>query len=374
MGEALKTARILHQLVILFSAALMTFALSARKPSSDYVRASSELHTLRVTLPTIRLLRYEEVTDFYRAAGVVDVLAYAFKLSDRSKLRVIPSTGHQGELGLHDDSTEMPLELVRSNLQDIMVTEQALCHKIDLDSLRARLAVGTPYSLPFQEVIPRAGGPLDGGSMDLVLGPWSSSPMIADGVHYSGSVYVPLTMCKNYLLRERLVIPSPGGYEALPALRNVWEVVGSLRIGAAEVALRRKQQELEQTTETEMDLFGFKLKARVAVIAGPAALILLLLYMLAHILQIQSLDDFPVTAIGDAAWIALFDNRIARWLTVATLVLLPAAATIYVVVVSDLSMMAKYIIGGAWASATSLVGAVITYRVWQFKAELQETA
>ncbi len=96
MEESLKATRLIYQLVVAISAALIAFGFSAEEPTNDYDKALSEFRLIQPTLDQIGELEIQQTTDYYQRQGVLAIFSEEFNHLDTSRLRVI---GVQGRFG-----------------------------------------------------------------------------------------------------------------------------------------------------------------------------------------------------------------------------------------------------------------------------------
>ncbi len=105
----------------------------------------------------------------------------------------------------------------------------------------------------------------------------------------------------------------------LPALRRYHRLVAGLRLDEAIKAL----QDEAANTSPKLEVLGLSVDQRAAVLVAPSMVIALLLYILAHVRELHSTVRRRQDQDLDASWIALFNNRLARVITVVSLVVFP---------------------------------------------------
>ncbi len=173
-----------------------------------------------------------------------------------------------------------------------------------------------------------------------------SSPKTGISILHRGIHYLHPDSAIRLVKDKKLVVIRDGESEALPALRDVWDTVGGLDVGAIEQTLLRKARDARRSVEGNLEVFGLKVKSSVAVVAGPCVLIALLLYLLAHVYHLRTLAQDEDGLLSEFPWVALFDTWLSKILTYGSLLLLPVLGLALIVSVSNL---------GRWQKTTLLV-------------------
>jgi hypothetical protein len=153
-----------------------------------------------------------------------------------------------------------------------------------------------------------------------------------------------------------------------PHLKAFWHQVNQDSPDQATVFL---QEELAANTRGTLSFFGIPVERSLAVSAGPVVTVCLLLFMGLHLRHFRSLSsDHEV--IRTYPWVALFQNWLAVAATYASLIVLPAFA--------DAALIYRYGQRGEWstrigATATSVaivVGVWVLFEVHKLRAVAQD--
>lgn len=134
-----------------------------------------------------------------------------------------------------------------------------------------------------------------------------------------------------------------------PKLRPFWERVADM--GADNAALFL-QERIEATTRGSLSLFGVSVDRDLILLAGPAALLALMLFFLLHLRQVNapaSWSKHEIESARDYPWIACFQDRLSGLTTYLCLIVLPIGASIL--------LLFKH---GESADSTTRWGAVLT--------------
>jgi hypothetical protein len=167
------------------------------------------------------------------------------------------------------------------------------------------------------------------------------------------------------VLHERDIVSGNDGevYEVLPKLSAVWDTVGSMQLVTAEALLQRKATEFERSGQRELELLSIKIPSALALTVGPAVLLLLLLYLQAHVVHLTSVISQDGAELAAFPWIVLFDAAIAVWMTRASIFVLPAVAGAWIIWLSEWSPGMKGIAVGIFVGVVEVIGVVIFRRL-----------
>ncbi|MGA2735959.1 MAG: hypothetical protein ABSG65_00755 [Bryobacteraceae bacterium] len=141
----------------------------------------------------------------------------------------------------------------------------------------------------------------------------------------------------KYLRDVGIVVTRDGETDALPAIRNVWETVGTLDVRAAEPLLQRKSREEAHAAETDLSISGLKIRSSVIAIGAPLVILVLFLYLLvliSHVARVATSEDSQL--FRTYPFLPTIKSKLALVLTFLSLVLLPSAAASYVTMSSGL--------------------------------------
>jgi hypothetical protein len=115
----------------------------------------------------------------------------------------------------------------------------------------------------------------------------------------------------------------------LPALSKVADkVAGDKTLDAALGIMQEERRKNQQTA----DLFSLSLEGSRLVVVGPLVTLLLLLYLLAHVVSIQESFSGKAGPLEASSWMAVYPNRLAIALTFLSLVALPAVTLFWLLV------------------------------------------
>lgn len=115
---------------------------------------------------------------------------------------------------------------------------------------------------------------------------------------------------------------NPETYAVFPKLHVVWNEVLTATPNGALVALEDKRKSGRQ----QVSFLGLSVEESIAIIAGPAALLMTMLYLFVHLRHIASFSEAHGEELKSYPWIALFPDKMSRALTLASLVALPLLA------------------------------------------------
>ncbi len=110
-----------------------------------------------------------------------------------------------------------------------------------------------------------------------------------------------------------------GQHIMLPALRRYHHLVSVLPLDEAINALQNEAA----NSSPKLQVLGLSVDQRAAVLVAPGMVTMLLLYILAHIRELSSTFRTRKGQDLDASWVALFNDRLARVITIASLVVFP---------------------------------------------------
>jgi hypothetical protein len=372
LEESLKVCRLTHLFIILTSATMLLFALSAEPRTNEYKQARQELTTAIRTIREISDLRFETITQEYERNGVLKVLRDQWK---GTQVVIEPSPGDEF-LRTSSDLPRVKLEDLYTFFVETAPTYENDVWDVDLEALRDAMRhmefspskQGGVLNVRFRQITnaPTYTTGLPSLQFDPNFKPGDrllvislNGKTIRFSVAATGRRSVSTDRPRQLAIDRKLLIQNESGVDALPALRFVWQTVGELDIGRAEYALQSKETEIEKNRDTQLSVFGLSVKAGNAVIAGPLILLALLLYLYAHLLHLKGLASGNEATLRTFPWLALFETRISIILTYVTLLLLPNLAVLYLVLVADLYYVAKIILAAAYVTAVFGLGIAI---------------
>ena len=136
MEESLKSARFVHRLIILTATALIVFALSLDKPTSQYVDALAEFNLLQPALKKVSDLHIQQDSEYYTTQGVKKIITDEFSSVDLSELRFVGAQDDRFGQPRFGAGTKAPLE---SLYRYLLLTEdwkKLRVWKVDIESFR----------------------------------------------------------------------------------------------------------------------------------------------------------------------------------------------------------------------------------------------
>ena len=344
MEDNLKAARLIHQLILVASAAILAFVVSAERPSDDFRRALDELRMAKKTVAEWPSIQAAPLQRFYESNGMLAVLRAEFRSPSLVIGTPTSAISAESELGRNLDhasvvslyeffrtrpakTTEIAYDIPPAELRNEVIN--ILGHDPALDRNTIRVII---HDIPIEHrQIPYA----DPRYFD-------ASELIAENAHGRYGYPLPhrsrreLSTAETFnIVKGRgLIVTHDGIVDALPALRAVWEVVESLDIIAAEKALIRKDREARRTEDPQLTLVGVTIRASTAVVAGPLLVLLLMCYLYVHIQRARWIITRGGSTISEVAWVAIFDSRLAIALTTLSLWMLPPLAAVWLIAVA----------------------------------------
>jgi len=129
-----------------------------------------------------------------------------------------------------------------------------------------------------------------------------------------------LDWLRNDTFGQRIVDPKTG--TLLPHLKAFWHQINQ---DGSDQAIVFLQEELAANTRGTLSFFGIPVERSLAVTAGPVATFCILLFMGLHLMHFRSLSP-DNGAIRDYPWVALFHSTLAAATAYASILILPTAA------------------------------------------------
>ncbi|MFL5363267.1 MAG: hypothetical protein ACJ78U_20055 [Myxococcales bacterium] len=360
MKEALESVKHLHQFVIAAGAAVLAFALSGSDTQvNDAIR---ELRAVKAIdwsgyVPFVQNETYREgapaLYSPHRAqldlvgqslGSQIDVPADPCFLPTETCARVeLPVATHLRDAGtslegyesflsskpavfwarLDRFSPDRPFPRQRARLARIAVRPR----------LQGRLLHGTDWYFDGEP----PPGPIAGNvALTLAVGapplegersspPHEGAADVYVTVLYDVTPALWLTRTKKEVLGESALDPSGTHFVAV---RKYWNSVSAKPIDAAIAFL----QDHADASRKQMSLFGLSMDADTVGILGPLSIAALLVFLLAHVRHVASLDPAVDEAVRTFPWICLSSDWLGIALTISTVVVLPTAATAALVV------------------------------------------
>lgn len=360
LTENLKTLRVLHQLLMVISAAILVFALRVDM-SKDYAAALDELRAIKdlnltgwTTFVRDRYSNYETQNDKF----VRDIVKLAGLPLQGNPALNEPVFGDEVRAG-----TLLQLDASVNANQKIGVLELIGDKRVPAEQLKQSMA--TRHSHPMVEGMWLSG--FQGGYGQQMMD-WRNPPMVpATTVNFS-IADVPQTVPNQpvFALVSFKLISEDGHFalewlrkdtfgqklidartgEAMPHLKLFWEKVNGLTPEAATIFL---QEQLEATARGTVSFFGIPVETRLAISASPVICFSILLFLCLHIRHVR-LTQGSIENAAKFPFAPLFKGTVGALLvTYATVLVLP--------VLANGELLARF---GDWTQWSTRVGAIFT--------------
>jgi hypothetical protein len=357
LTENLKTLRVLHQLLMVVSAAILVFALRVDM-SKDYRAALDELRAMQdlnftgwVTFVRDRYKNYENQNDKF----VRDIVKLAGVPLQRNPSLQEPVFGDDIRAGT-------PLQLdafVKAN-QKIGILELIGDKHVPAEQLKHSMAMRNSHP-----VVEGMWLSFQGGYGQQMMD-WRNPPMVpATTVNFS-IADVPQTVPNQpvFAMVSFKLISEEGHFglewlrkdtfgqklfdaktgEVMPHLKLFWEKVNGLTPEAATVFL---EEQLEATTRGTVSFFGIPVETRLAISASPVVCFAILLFLCLHVRHVRLMEGSIKNA-ADFPFALLFRGALGALLvTYATVLALPVFA--------NGELLARF---GDWTHWSTRIGAV----------------
>lgn len=337
VSENLKALRLLHQLLMVVSAAVLAFALRS-DPSNDYRAALEELSTLRE-------VSFESWTKF---------VANHYKPVEDQNEKFVRGLIREAGLPIAGDPALGPSICAEAPPRVLMPESRLLdfnaflsgnrtigAFKIDVADreytvkhLRELVASRNPHP-SVSNVFLSLGGPnadcsrLTGNTTTLSFQINDQPQTIPNQPLYvivtysvvSESGHFSLEWLKTDPFGQQLIDPRSG--EVFPHLKFFWERISTL---TPEQATAFLQQQLESSQHGTLSFFGVPVERRLAVPAGPIVCFSILLFLCLHLRNFRSVGKGS-DSLNYFPWVPLFKfTPGALFVTYMTLLVLPVFA------------------------------------------------
>lgn len=146
----------------------------------------------------------------------------------------------------------------------------------------------------------------------------------------SDNLHLALDWLKSDENGKKLVDPKSG--VVFPKLRPFWERIADMGTENATLFL---QERIEATTHGSLSLFGVSVDRDLVLLAGPAALLALILFFLLHLKHVNApapWSKYEVESTRDFPWVACFQDWLSAAATYTCLVGLPIGASLLLLV------------------------------------------
>lgn len=347
MEESLKSARLVHRLIILVAATLIVVSMPQRNSSTKYADALAEFELLGPALERIPELCIEQLNAFYESQGTIQICFEAFDGLDLSGFQFNEEdellSCNPPRFGV---GTKTPLKRLYNYLlyiADCKLTIWNVDHKsLKLGLLKFRenhrdattvievLINGFEYQSD-QSWYHRREDDLAIRILATGGGIYDNFFLPDEGIWISHRGYKreTLTAAVDYLKKLKLLVEINGEREALPRLRNVWDAVKYLDdVGDIFATLNQKAQEEKQASEQNVTVVGLSLPSTLLTVFGPVLLLTLFLYLWAGVKHIESIKSSDPAMLSTFPWLATFDSRVGVFLLYCSLMVLPLTAIV----------------------------------------------
>jgi hypothetical protein len=157
--------------------------------------------------------------------------------------------------------------------------------------------------------------------------PMPPSPNFTVGCTFkpSENLHLALDWLRSDENGKNLIDPRSG--IVFPKLKPFWERVADMGANNAALFL---QERIEATTRGTLNLFGVSVDRDLILLAGPAALLALMLFFLLHLRQVNapaSWSKLEIESAREYPWIACFQDRLSGLGTYLCLIVLPIGAS-----------------------------------------------
>jgi hypothetical protein len=354
--ENLKTLRVLHQLLMVVSAAILVFALRIDQ-SKDYKGALDELRAVKevdftkwVTFVRDRYSDYQSQNDKF----VRDIVRLAgLPLQGNPSLQE-PVFGDEARAG-----TLLQLDALLSANQKIGILKLVGDKRVPAEQLKHAVAQRNPHPV----VIGMWLSGFSGGYGQQMLD-WRNPPMVpATTVNFSiadqpqttpnqpvfaivsfkvvsEEGHFALEWLKKDTFGQSLVDSKTG--EVLPHLKLFWEKVSGLTPDEAMIFLH---EQLEATTRGTVSFFGIPVETRLATSASPVICFSILLFLCLHVRHVRLMAG-NIEEAADFPFAPLFKGTSGALLvTYATVLVLP--------ILANVELLGRF---GNWAEWSTRVG------------------
>jgi hypothetical protein len=146
----------------------------------------------------------------------------------------------------------------------------------------------------------------------------------------SEDLYPTLTWLKSDENGKKLIDPKSG--VIFPRLRPFWERIADMGVDNATLFL---QERIEATTRGTLTLFGVSVDRDLILVAGPAALLALMLFFWLHLRHVNvsaSWVEHEIESARDYPWVACFQDRLSGAITYIWLIVLPIGSALLLLI------------------------------------------
>lgn len=148
------------------------------------------------------------------------------------------------------------------------------------------------------------------------------------------------------------------GEVVLPGMQRNWSDLRERSLGDAISFMEAKQREIQ-----DVSLLGLPVPGQLCIVAIPLAYLVILLFLLLDvrsILMSPSANKDPLAT--GVAWFAVYDDGVARWITAASLTLIPVALSVALLLKYYSRVPAYSVTIAVVSSVVSLVLGIAAYR------------
>jgi hypothetical protein len=186
----------------------------------------------------------------------------------------------------------------------------------------------------------------------------------------SDNLHLALNWLKSDENGRNLVDPKSG--VVFPRLKPFWERIADMGTENATLFL---EERIEATTHGSLSLFGVSVDRDLILLAGPAALSALMLFLLLHLRQVNtggSWDEGEIKSSKDYPWIACFRDRLSGAATYGCLIGLPIGSGLLLLLKhGELAEHTTW-----WGAGLTLVlillGGFATHAIYRFRGHLRD--
>lgn len=381
MDETLDSLQLVYRLLVTLSVAIFVLVLSFSNKPGPYQAAYNELKMLRNTMPKVSELRDAAVSNYYRESDLPKIIHEADPDLDLSNLKYEgEEENYQFMPPVFFAGDARPIDKYYQYLKMAPDWDNSTVHQFDHDDfVRAFRAFVEKYKLTSLHTlyiqVPKDEGHeyaiIQGKCGFATEGPRLESgdvPMIGSGENIIAcqSKRIAFPGEALQLLKTTGLIQQEGDeYLALPSIRAVWDTAKGQDIQILTDILQTKAAAERRENENKLDLFGLSVQASTAVIVGPSALVLLLMFLLGLILHVGKIESNNSEKIRSFPWFGLWRNTPGALISFGSVVFAPLGAGLSLIYVAMSSGAARNITLLLFLTFASTIAAMIVIQSYR---------
>lgn len=310
MKESLESARNIHQILIIASAAIFIFGLSIGPTENKYDLARKELKAFKEVVDSVGVYRTKIIKEkFYQEVP-------------SEKLKKIKSSTRFNSLG-----SSQIWEYTIFSMLDTFEQEWSQIDSLPVQILKtSSIKILSDTTLVNPETMVLSEFPI------YLKGQESTEGTSSIRLETSGmNIYEEKgSYLKKFLARKLCSSNAPETF--MPYLKAVRLEISNSNYSDLQLMLENLSGEFNSKNKNDADVIGLKVTGELLYIIGPITTLTLLLYLFTLVSHLEEIfmysnnDDlkyFP--------WIAMFRNKHSIWITRFTIYLLPSAVSCYLI-------------------------------------------